>query len=182
MPFTFGAVEAWSQLVVCALCGAMAVCLALKLIFNKDSRFIWSWSYVPVLLFLIVGIIQLIPLPVELVRFISPNTVSVKTSLLEDIPNSAHLLETMRISFYPQATLHDLRIVLAVSTVFVVVVNVYKRPDQIKRLLAAITIIGGAIAMIALAQIISGTDSIYWYVPTGNNFANAGTLDRKSVV
>ena len=180
MPFTFGAVEAWSQLVVCALCGAMAVCLALKLIFNKDSRFIWSWSYVPVLLFLIVGIIQLIPLPVELVRFISPNTVSVKTSLLEDIPNSAHLLETMRISFYPQATLHDLRIVLAVSTVFVVVVNVYKRPDQIKRLLAAITIIGGAIAMIALAQIISGTDSIYWYVPTGNNFANAGTFINHS--
>jgi len=180
MPLTFGAVEAWSQQIVFALCGAMAVCLALKLIVDKQPRFIWSWSYVPVFLFLIVAIVQLIQLPVELVRFISPGTVSVKTSLLEDIPNSANLLKTMCISFYPQATLHDLRIVLAVSTVFVVVVNVYRRPEQIKRLLAAITIIGGVIAMIALAQIISGTDSIYWYIPTGHNFANAGTFINHS--
>ena len=70
----------------------------------------------------------------------------------------------MTLSFYPNATKHNLRLVLAIAGVFVVVLNVFRRPDQIKRLLVAITAIGGVIAAIALAQNIFGNGKIFWLV------------------
>ena len=180
MPLAFGAVEAWSEEVVVALAAAISVCFLLKLIFEENTRFIWSWAYVPVALFILVAVFQLIPMPGSAVSAISPNTAAVKKELLGDLPNSAALLKSMTLSFYPNATKHNLRLILAVAAVFFVVVNVYRRPEQVKRLLAAIAIIGGSIAVLALAQVISGTDKIYWYIPTGHNLADAGTFINHS--
>jgi len=180
MPFAFGAVEAWSEEVVIALVAAISVCFLLKLVFEKNTRPIWSWAYVPVALFILVAVFQLIPLPTSLVSAISPNTVATKKELLGDLPNSGALFEFMTLSFYPSATRHDLRLVLAVAAVFFVVANVYRRPDQIKRLLAAIAIIGGSIAALAFAQNVLGNGKIYWIVATGHTKAYSGTFINHS--
>jgi tetratricopeptide (TPR) repeat protein len=180
MPLAFGAVEAWSEEVVVALAATISVCFLLKLALRKDTNPVWSWAYIPVALFILVAVFQLIPLPSSAVSTISPNTVSVKKELLGDLPNANSLLGSMTLSFYPNATKHDLRLVLAVAAVFAVVLNVFRRPEQIKRLLMAMAVIGGGIALIALAQVISGTDKIYWYIPTGHNLADAGTFINHS--
>ena len=180
MPLAFGAVEAWSEEVVIALAAAISVCFLLKLIFEENTRFIWSWAYVPVAVFLLVAVFQLIPLPTGAVSLVSPGTAAVKKELLGDLPNSAALLKSMTLSFYPNATKHNLRLVLAVVAVFFVVVNVYRRPEQIKRLLAAIAIIGGSIAMLALAQDLFGNGKIYWLIPTGHGQAYSGTFVNHS--
>lgn len=117
----------------------------------------------PVGVFLLVATLQLVPLPVGLVSFISPNTAAVKTELLSDLPNADTLLKSMTFSFYPNATKHDLRLALAVAAVFVVVLNVFRRPDQIKRPLMVIALIGGIIALIALAQNLLGNGKIYGF-------------------
>ena len=44
MPLAFGAVEAWSELVVVAFACAMAACLALKLIVQERTRLLWTWA------------------------------------------------------------------------------------------------------------------------------------------
>jgi hypothetical protein len=62
-------------------------------------------------------------------------------------------------------THYDLRMVLLVATVFVVVLNVYRQPAQIKRLLMAISIIGALIAVLAAYQNATGTRMIYGIVP-----------------
>ena len=180
MPLAFGAVEAWSEEVVVALAAAISISFLLKLIFEENTRFIWSWVYVPVAVFLLVAVFQLIPLRTSLVSVISPSTVATKKELLGDLPNSAALLKSMTLSFYPNATKHDLRLILAVAAVFFVVVNVYRRPEQIKRLLAAIAIIGGSIAVLALAQDLLGNGKIYWIVPTGYGEAYSGTFINHS--
>ncbi|MBA7506218.1 hypothetical protein ES706_04899 [subsurface metagenome] len=180
MPLTFGAVEAWSEEVVVALAAAISISFLLKLIFEENTRFIWSWVYVPVAVFLLVAVFQLIPLRTSLVSAISPNTVAVKKELLGDLPNSVALLKSMTLSFYPNATKHNLRLILAVVAVFFVVVSVYRRPKQIKRLLAAIAIIGGSIALIALAQDLLGNGKIYWIVATGHGEAYSGTFINHS--
>ena len=180
MPLALGAVEAWSEEVVVVLAAAISVCFLLKLIFRKDSNLVWSWAYLPVALFILVAVFQLIPLPTSAVSTISPNTAAVKEELLGDLPNSSEVLSSMTLSFYANATKHDLRLVLAVAAVFVVVLNVFRRPEQVKRLLMAMAVIGGGIALIALAQVISGTDKIYWTVPTGHNLADAGTFINHS--
>jgi len=86
----------------------------------------------------------------------------------------------MTLSFYPNATKHNLRLILAVAAVFFVVVNVYRRAEQIKRLLAAIAIIGGAIALLALAQDLFGNGKIYWIVPTGHGETYSGPFINHS--
>ena len=180
MPFAFGAVEAWSEEVVVVLAAAITVCFLLKLIFEEHTRVVWSWVYVPIALFIIVGVFQIVPLPTGFVSAVSQNTAATKKELLSDLPNSEVLLKYMTLSFYPNATKHNLRLLLSVAAVFFVVVNVYRRPEQIKRLLAAIAIIGGSIALLALAQDLLGNGRIYWKIPTGSDPAFSGTFVNHS--
>jgi len=180
MPLAFGVVHAWSEEVVIALSGAVVVCFLLKFLVHRGQMLIWNWAYVPTGLFLFVAVLQLVPLPAQLVNIISPNTVALKTELLGDLPDADTLLKSMSLSFYPNATKHDLRLVLAVAAVFVVVLNVFRRPDQIKRFLMAITVIGGVIAAITLAQNIFGNGKIYWFVPTRYGGAHSGSFVNHS--
>jgi len=166
MPLAFGVVHTWSEEVVIVLSGAIVICFVLKLLCYRDQGIIWTWAYVPLAAFLLISIFQLIALPRSMVKIISPNTSALRTELLSDLPNAQTFLQWMTLSFYPYATKHDLRLVLAVAAVFAVVLNVYRRPDQIKRLLMAITLIGGTIALITLGQNLFGNGKIYWFVPT----------------
>ena len=180
MPLAFGAVEAWSEEVVVVLVGSICICFLLKLVFERNTRFIWSWAYIPIMLFILVAAFQLISLPTSLLSVISPSTAATKQELLGDLPNSSKLLRSMTLSFYPAATKHNLRLVLAIAAVFLVVVNIYRRTEQIKRLLAAIAVIGGSIAMLALAQDLVGNGKIYWIVSPGVGEAYSGPFVNHS--
>lgn len=168
-PLAFGVVEAWSEEVVLALAAAISICFLLKLVLTERARLVWSWAYVPLVILLLLVTLQLMPLQSGIVRMISPNTAAIKNELLGDLPNCETVLGSMTLSFYPHATRHDIRLLFAIVTVFVVVLNVYRHPDQIKRLLAAIALIGGSIALLALAQDLFGNGRIYWTVPTGRD-------------
>ena len=74
-------------------------------------------------------------------------------------------LQRVTLSFYPFVTRRDLRMVLAIGTVFVVVVNVYRRSRQIKRLMVAISLIGVGIAGLAVYMSVTGATDIYGVVP-----------------
>ena len=180
MPLAFGAVDAWSEMVVAGLAGAMLLCLVTKHVLRPGDGWVWTWAYLPLGLFLLLGLLQLVPLPASWVGLISPATVAERTRLLGDLPGADQVLKTMTISFYPAATERGLRLVLVVTAVFFVVVNVYRRPEQIKRLLAAIAVIGALIALLAVAQVLSGTGSIYWLVPTAYKVADAGSFVNHS--
>ncbi|UCD51881.1 MAG: O-antigen ligase family protein [Phycisphaerales bacterium] len=178
-PLAFGAVHAWSEMVVIVLAAAIGLIFLLKLVLIADIRFVWSWAYIPAALFVLVAVIQLLPLPSSWVAAVSPQTVALKTELLGDLPNADGILSSMTFSFYPWATKHDLRLIVAVATVFVVVVNIYREPARIKRLLATISVIGGGLALLALAQDIAGNGKIYWTVPTYDR-AYSGTFINHS--
>jgi len=164
MPLAFGVVHAWSEEVVIALSGAIVALFLLKLVFHPNQRLVRTWAYIPIGLFLVLAALQLVPLPARLLSIISPNTVTIREELLSDLPSAEKLFKSMPLTLYPYATKHDLRLLLAVTGVFVVVLNVFRRPNQIKRLLMAISVIGGIIAVITLAQNIFGNGKIYWFI------------------
>lgn len=168
MPLAFGVVHAWSEEAVIVLSGVIVICFLLKLVYHSEQGIIWTWAYVPLGIFLLLPILQLVPLPAALVKSISPSTALLKTELLGDLPNADKLLKSMTLSFYPNATKHDLRLVLAAAGMFVVVLNVFRRSGQIKRLLMAIALIGGAIALITLAQNLFGNGKIYWFISSSH--------------
>lgn len=172
LPLALGTVHAWSELVYVAGAGVLGLCFALKLLLQRDAAIVRTWAYAPVLLILLLAVVQLIPLPTGLVRVLSPNTAAMKAELLAEASGGGP--RAMTLSFYAQATKHDLRLLLAAAAVFVVVLNVYRHPDQIRRLLASVAIIGGGIALLALAQNLFGNGRIYWTIPTYGNVAASG--------
>ena len=163
MPLALGVVAAWSEMVVIGAAAALVALLLARLIVSPNVRFVWTWAYLPVALFSMVAVLQLIPLPIGLLQAISPGTAEMKLRLLEGLGAS----DSMTLSFYPNATRHDLRLVLAIAAIFVVTVNLYRSPGQIKRLLGGIAAIGGGVALLALAQVVSGADAIYWSIDSG---------------
>lgn len=179
MPLAFGVVEAWSEQVIIALTGIMALVFAAKLVWDPKTSFIWSWLYLPIGLFILLALIQLYPLPAGWVEVLSPQTAAIKNRLLSDLPDSAQGLKRLTLSFYPRATGHDLRVILVVSAIFILVMNIYRRPAQIQRLLTAITLIAGGIALLALAQNLFGNGKIYWVVPAYDK-AFSGTFINHS--
>ena len=168
MPFAFGAVQAWSEQVVVMLAAAMTLVLAVKLVMCPEARFTWTWGLVPVVLFLALGAMQLVPFPADVLTKLSPATTELRQELLADVPDAPAVLARQTISLYPHATRHNLVVLLAVVAVFVTVSNVYRRTRQTKRLLWGIAIIGAAVALLGMWQFFSGTSAVYGIVPTAN--------------
>jgi len=56
MPFAFGAESAWSEEVVIALSGMIVVCFLLHRLFHAGQKLVWTWAYVPIGLFALVGV------------------------------------------------------------------------------------------------------------------------------
>jgi tetratricopeptide (TPR) repeat protein len=174
MPLAFGVVHAWSEEIVIAVTGAIVICFLFKYLVRRRQELVWTWAYVPVVLFIAVAVLQLIPLPAWLINIVSPNTIALRTELLGGLPGAETLLKSMPISLYSNGTKHDLRLVLAVAAVFVVVLNVFRRSGQIKRLLAAIALIGGLVAAVTLAQNLFGNGKIYWFISSTNTRGYSG--------
>ncbi|MBI9017255.1 MAG: O-antigen ligase family protein [Phycisphaerae bacterium] len=174
MPLALGVVSAWSKMVVVGMTGLMAVVFVAKYLFVANTRFIWTWAYVPIGIFILLTAFQLVELPSDMVESVSSNTYETKVELLQDhIPEEQ--LDKMTLSFYEYGTADNLRLILAVSTLFVIVVNVYRSSRQIERLLTGITFIAGVIALIAIMQVLTETDKILWLFPS-NGKANSGTF------
>jgi hypothetical protein len=164
MPLAFGVVHGWSEEVVIGGAGAIVICFLLKLLLHPNQKPLWTWAYVPIGLFLLTAVFQLLPLPTWFVSIISPNTAALRTHLLGDLPDADVELRSMTLIFYPNATMHDLRLALAATGVFVVVFHVFRQPQQIKRLLMVIAVTGGFVATVALAQGLFGNGKIYWFI------------------
>jgi len=180
MPFAFGAVHAWSEAVVITLAAGMSIALLIKLLVRPDVRLVWSWAYVPVAGFLALVLLQLIPLPAGLVGAISPRSLLIRRELLADLPTQFHQIDFITLSLYPEGTRHDLRLLVAVAAIFVVCVNVIRRMEQIRRLLAAIAVIGTAVAALAVIQSALGATKIYFVVPMYSEQAVAGPFVNHS--
>ena len=164
-PLAFGATQAWSQEIVFLLIGGMGLCLLAKLIADPTRPAVWTWTYGIIFAFLLLTAFQLIPLPATIVRLISPSTISLKASLLQGLPAADARAAHTTFSFYPYATWQQLRLVLAVSTVFLIVLHVYRDTARIQRLLITIVVVGLAVASIAAYQNVSGSTLIYGLVP-----------------
>ena len=181
MPLALGAVQPWSELVVVAAAALMSLALAAKLLVRADVRLVRTWAYAPVIAFVALVVLQLVPLPAWLLRLISPNTVALRAELMQGMPEDARYdLRFVTPSFYPEATLGHLRMLLAIVAIFVVTLNVVRRLEQVKRLLAAIAVIGAVVAMVALAQNVTDAQRIYWIVPIESNQATSGPFVNHS--
>ena len=99
MPFALGVVAPWSEAVVVAVVCLVSLCLAVRAWFAPAQPAALSWAMVPVVLFIAVAAIQLLPLPFNVVGGLSPGTAETKRQLLQDLPNAASVLAHITLSF-----------------------------------------------------------------------------------
>ena len=123
MPAAFGAVEAWSELVVIAIAAALSICLALWFLLGRNIRPVATWAWLPLLLFVLLVVCQLVPWPTAIVGWLSPSTLSTRQELLGS-GSAADGQAT--ISFYPLATAHGLRLLLVGVACFAVAANAFR--------------------------------------------------------
>lgn len=162
-PAAIGTTEPWSQQIWFLAVGVMAVLMTVNLLTNRQSQLVWTWAYVPIVAYLLLVTLSLIPLPAGVLNVISPGTIREKAALLSDLPNVAELTATSTISFEVWSTERGLRIVAALSVIFVVAVNTFRTPQQIKRLLIMIVGAGAAVTLLTLAQDFTAEPgTIYW--------------------
>jgi O-antigen ligase/tetratricopeptide (TPR) repeat protein len=173
MPFALGAVEAWSELVVTAAAAVLAMGLAVRAVLDRTFRPGWTWAYVPLALFLLLGMLQLVPLPPSVAEALSPPTSTLRKELLGA---DATISNSTPISLYTLATAHGLRMVLIGVTVFITVASVFSTPVQIKRLLWWVLAVGCAQAILALVQIFTFADQIHWSIETPTGRVTSGSF------
>jgi O-antigen ligase/tetratricopeptide (TPR) repeat protein len=164
MPIALGGVKAWSKEAAIILTGAALLVLLFKKIYSKDCQISRTSAYIPVIIFTAIVVMQLTALPTKIVEYISPNTAALKTQLSGDLENAKDALKTMTLSFYSNATKHDLRLLLAAGALFFVVLNYCGSIIKVKRILTAIACIGGLVAAAALIQNIFGNGKIFWFI------------------
>ena len=176
MPFSLGAVESWSELVVVCAAVLLAGGLLLRGYFDATFRLATSWTYLPLLAILALIVLQLAPLPSGLVSSISPQSDELRQELLGNLAPTADGQTTL--SLYPYETSHDLRMAIVFALLFVTAANAFRSATQIKRALLVIFIVGCVEAGIGLLQILTLSNKIHWLyaeqakVVTSGSFVN----------
>lgn len=164
LPAVFGGGEPWSQFPATCLGGLIALAVAVRVVIAPPC---FGPAAIPVIAFLALAILQLTPLPRSVVTELSINTAQTKSNLIGDLPDGRESLDPMTLSFYPLAGENDLRVVLLATTVLAAVVVTCRTPGRVNAMLTIIALIGGAVALLALAQDVSGTTKIYWLREVG---------------
>lgn len=174
LPYSLGAVEGWSQLIVVLAASSLSIGLVLRVCLDPGFRFLWSWVYLPLLAIFSLIILQLLPLPTRLVEAISPETIAIRERFIGDL--SEPIGRWVTFSLYRYETFHDLRMAMTFAVVFIAVASFTRTKLQIKRVLWIVFAVGCLEAMVALLQILTLSRSIHWMFAEGGNVVTSGSF------
>ncbi len=135
---------------------------------GKNANVTLQWVVSPLNIFFLLIIslivIQLIPLPSFLVKFISPLTFDVKKSAYELNHVSGDVANPwMNLSHYNFATCNELFKLLAYSALYFMVINTVKDQKRIKILIYVLVGMGLFQVIYGIMQTYSGSQNIWWW-------------------
>lgn len=105
-------------------------------------------------------IFQIIPLPEQLLTVISPSTINTYKEFLDSTES-----RWLFISLYPNATKEELVKLLAYTAIFFVIINHYRKVEQIKGIVRLVAYMGSFMAIFAVVQKMTWNGSLYWFYP-----------------
>jgi tetratricopeptide (TPR) repeat protein len=176
-PWLFGSVEPLMEFGVLSLIGLMLGTWAMLLV--AERRFSWHggpFAYGLGVLF-VITMLQLVPLPHAVLRFISPGTAWRYDQLLparpEQVPGAEELARPpfpppgSTLSLYPTATRQFLLQVLAVWMLFLVVRHELADMGRLRRFAIMMMLNGAALALFGIIQSSSSPPNmVYWRFTT----------------
>ncbi len=155
--FTYGATEAWSQQVVAGLSAAIAgYVLIACFVPSVSCRSLGSWTYLPIVAFLLLVVLQTVPLPAGVVSMIAPGTHEIRATLLADLDVAD---DAAPLSLLPPATWRQLWALLPIIAVFLAALHAYRSEAGVRRLCQILAVCGAAAAVYALYQNVGNVGS-----------------------
>lgn len=105
------------------------------------------------------AVLQVIPMPIGWVAWLSPTRAEVVTNLLDPPPAST------TISYSPVETIASLRLLFIAISVFAAAALLCRSLGALRTLLYGLALVGTAEAGLALAQVVTDAEGIYWDEP-----------------
>ena len=130
-----------------------------------------SLLILPIILFLIFIVFQLVPLPPDILKIVSPETYKIYSEYLPyewpaqlSNPSLRDLFSQCKtLSIYPYATKTGLFEVLVYSIIFLLITSTISTKKQIKRFIKTIIFIGFLLALFGIIQKLTWNGGIYWF-------------------
>jgi O-antigen ligase/tetratricopeptide (TPR) repeat protein len=160
-PLAFGTTELWSLITVEVLTGFAAIALFSTLLVGGKKIYRIPGS-LPLVLLLGFMMLQLLPLPAEIVRVISPSMYEAYRPVLT-IGGS----EWIPLTINQRATLHEFLRIGSYALMYVLTVHLLSSHVWLKRTVHIVVVLGVTVALIAIIQKVQSPGAIYGFrVPT----------------
>ncbi|MDP8248115.1 MAG: O-antigen ligase family protein [Candidatus Tritonobacter lacicola] len=159
MPLSFGGNVYWARTVMEVLAFFSLGLFLIKNAFIQPSRFRFP-LLCPVFLLVVLVVLQLVPLPVSVLKVLSPGAYDIYSEYLPHVPGVAGL---RTLSLCPAASAHRAVELAAYLSIFFLVVNMAKTRKDINRLVLVIILVGCFEAFYGLIEYFSGSQHILFY-------------------
>jgi O-antigen ligase len=157
-PLAFGTVEHWS-LAGLEVTVALAFTLYFILAWYHRETNVRVVGLLPFSLLLLFIALQLIPLPQDFIRAVSPSMLEVYRPVIDTLdPEKWIPLTADR-----RATLHELLRLTSCFATYVLTIQLLSSPERLKRTTNIVVFSGAVVALFALVQNFTSPDKIYWF-------------------
>ncbi len=167
-PLAFGTVELWSLTTIEVLTAVAAVLFFLAVFFQRKTLFSLPGS-VPLLLLLLFILLQLIPLPVSFVRFLSPSAYDAYAPVL-----SMSGSEWIPLTINQKATMQEFFRISCYSLFYILTIQLLSINVHFKKTVFVVTGLAAGIALLAIIQQVGSPDKIYWFRSVPENASPFG--------
>jgi len=161
-PLAFGTVEPWSYAVM-EISAASGFLLYFIHIYKTDALLYKVPGLLPLLLFLAYILIQIIPLPAQIIRIISPVSYGIQNNAL-----------AMTISIHPRATFLEFLRYSTYVLFYILSVQLLTHKIMLKKTVLIITVFGSVLAFSSILQLYLTDNLALWFRHTPENAAVMG--------
>jgi O-antigen ligase len=158
-PFAFGTVEPWSIAIAEVVIFTIALAWGIRMVVRGEIRIEKTPFNLCWLLVLSFGLFQVLPLPLQVIRVLSPKAYV----LYQEMAIDSGLTASWRtLSLYPYGTKVELLRLLALALLFWVVANHLQTRQQVDRAVRLIMAVGFLLAIFGVIQHLGGNGKLYW--------------------
>ncbi len=158
-PLAFGTVEVWSIAVAQLLVLFMGAVWFAQMIRDGQIHIDRTPFHVLILSFLALMLFQMLPLPLNTIKLLSPAAHSVYSVAASALKLQ---VEWRTISLDPVATREELLRVLTYAMLFWIVLNRFREREQVERVIVTIIGVGFFLAVFAIIHKYSSNGKLYW--------------------
>lgn len=161
-PFPYGTVETWSVSLFEIVSFLTLGLWCLREVSSKRIRLAASPLYLPMGLLFILIVIQLIPMPLSILKYISPHTQAMLNQATEGLNYifGESTISSFTISINPYATKEKLLLYFSYAAFFIVTSNYVASRNQLKKYFWLILAVGVIQSLIGIAQYISSASAL----------------------